>query len=114
MLYEAPTKLHIKESSNVLILILMEYALWVHKIMATLLKNCIVLILILMEYALWDGKGYCVGAGHRVLILILMEYALWGTVCNDRTALAAVLILILMEYALWASSEIFKWNNSES
>ena len=37
-----------------------------------------VLILILMEYALWDTNLFVVAAPSVVLILILMEYALWA------------------------------------
>ena len=36
-----------------------------------------VLILILMEYALWVINGKELGEFEAVLILILMEYALW-------------------------------------
>ena len=36
-----------------------------------------VLILLLMEYALWDQGGWSVGVYICVLILLLMEYALW-------------------------------------
>ena len=55
----------------------MEYALW-----ALLLFNLFlvagVLILILMEYALWEVAVPEGAAGTPpVLILILMEYALW-------------------------------------
>ena len=37
-----------------------------------------VLILVLMEYALWSGINYYhLGDSIVVLILVLMEYALW-------------------------------------
>ena len=74
----------IRKSTNVLILILMEYALW-DKTNAHYAKDNInVLILILMEYALWDHHE-CPKSrrGVRVLILILMEYALWGNIINN-------------------------------
>ncbi len=42
-------------------------------------KLFFVLILILMEYALWVNKEELSMMGNnQVLILILMEYALWG------------------------------------
>ena len=88
--------------SWVLILILMEYALWaVMQALGERTKSD-VLILILMEYALWEStqllfplleqslnpysNGICslsspvikeIKLSHAVLILILMEYALW-------------------------------------
>ena len=41
-------------------------------------ESDIVLILILMEYALWEEPRVMEGDnGTKVLILILMEYALW-------------------------------------
>ena len=85
----------------VLILVLMEYALW-------LFLNTInhawnkVLILVLMEYALWLKNVY---EGLRnsieVLILVLMEYALWPRFLRLGSPHHIVLILVLMEYALW-------------
>ena len=64
-------------------------------------KNEYVLILILMEYALWDLYGRVWPKEPRVLILILMEYALWVVVASQKNHEEFVLILILMEYALW-------------
>ena len=116
-----------------------------------------VLILILMEYALWGWWQWRYGSDWRVLILILMEYALWGYrprtfwkrlsclnpysngICSMRlltkdqnmisevglnpysngicsmsavqahacTCVFLVLILILMEYALWEFTAFF-------
>ena len=40
-----------------------------------------VLILILMEYALWALTFIAAADTRRVLILILMEYALWERSC---------------------------------
>ncbi len=110
----------------------MEYALWgqgdEHEGRADW-----VLILILMEYALWDCRPL---DWKRplvpVLILILMEYALWAMmvliilmqfqslnpysngICSmsdipdhSRKRMWPVLILILMEYALWAWSSLW-------
>ena len=37
-----------------------------------------VLILVLMEYALWEVAGELYTKYGVVLILVLMEYALWG------------------------------------
>ena len=37
----------------------------------------IVLILVLMEYALWQTLGFTADFFISVLILVLMEYALW-------------------------------------
>ncbi len=86
-----------------------------------------VLILILMEYALW-GKQVCrcltswwslnpysngiysmrrcnsllFEKARSVLILILMEYTLWGRgYYHLYRGIQGVLILILMEYTLW-------------
>ena len=62
----------------VLILVLMEDALWGNLISPTYYAQC-VLILVLMEDALWDWKKSAREGGHgRVLILVLMEDALWG------------------------------------
>ena len=40
-------------------------------------KNNCVLILVLMEYALWQEQEGCHYKVCKVLILVLMEYALW-------------------------------------
>ena len=72
-----------KWTSYVLILVLMEYALWA----AGPVTNdtpIAVLILVLMEYALWELdnlSGY--QEGYMVLILVLMEYALWASLKKD-------------------------------
>ena len=61
-----------------------------------------VLILVLMEYALWQFKNTICNKVERVLILVLMEYALWPDDPNGATVpFLCVLILVLMEYALW-------------
>ena len=86
-----------------------------------------VLILVLMEYALWHlsqddnylyfvkslnpcSNGICSltlechtvkSSTPPVLILVLMEYALWRKRVWPWEALLSVLILVLMEYALW-------------
>ena len=112
--------------SEVLILVLMEYALWGY-LGALNSSLCLVLILVLMEYALWDGEELTGKTDKfRVLILVLMEYALWegekGCFKPPKTSLNpcfngicslrkhdkcrsgrknSVLILVLMEYALW-------------
>ena len=90
-----------KFSATVLILVLMEYALWLEEKMCSL-EKAKVLILVLMEYALWPkqslknssvfhrlnpcSNGICsltssaqrkLQYNSRVLILVLMEYALW-------------------------------------
>ena len=63
----------------------------------------VVLILVLMEYALWAQWMYHALMWSRVLILVLMEYALWDIRnVNHRHICSRVLILVLMEYALWA------------
>ena len=65
-----------------------------------------VLILILMEYALWHLPSLD-WTWTRVLILILMEYALWQDGAKIVTAtIKNVLILILMEYALWLNKDV--------
>ncbi len=89
--------------SMVLILVLMEYALWLEPLKNNKFGDIVVLILVLMEYALWHFKkklqswnktrslnpcsnGICSltihppplpTGGGGVLILVLMEYALW-------------------------------------
>ena len=61
-----------------------------------------VLILVLMEYALWLlTKGVLLSLSHTVLILVLMEYALWRESKVSSQWWTGVLILVLMEYALW-------------
>ena len=61
-----------------------------------------VLILVLMEYALWpnDDEGE-EDEDDDVLILVLMEYALWHLLKSVKARSRQVLILVLMEYALW-------------
>ena len=88
--------------SGVLILVLMEYALWPDN-GATDVTVKPVLILVLMEYALWRLKGLMAkNIRLIVLILVLMEYALWLWVgYYHQKAAYCVLILVLMEYALW-------------
>ena len=94
-------------SGQVLILILMEYALWVWLWCWDYAWCYVVLILILMEYALWDYTEWTQidKVIDDVLILILMEYALWvGFKRQNVFVWLWVLILILMEYALWGLS----------
>ena len=60
MLYENSMKyVKVEWPEIVLILILMEYALWVSNDRRQKI-NWGVLILILMEYALWGNTAYCV------------------------------------------------------
>ncbi len=55
----------------------MEYALWL-KGNEVVKSSVAVLILVLMEYALWQGAFSALPIdGTPVLILVLMEYALW-------------------------------------
>ena len=86
---------------GVLILVLMEYALW--RIVANNYINTltIVLILVLMEYALWRLNHLVYFGWLKVLILVLMEYALWLLLIVILMVFSLVLILVLMEYALW-------------
>ena len=42
-------------------------------------EEIVVLILVLMEYALWDTTNLIKEIGSDVLILVLMEYALWAS-----------------------------------
>ena len=64
---------------SVLILVLMEYALWVVFPFYDNVDVTIVLILVLMEYALWVLPRTLKPMGNlTVLILVLMEYALWA------------------------------------
>ena len=61
-----------------------------------------VLILVLMEYALWPKGSTLCRTKRTVLILVLMEYALWQQgIESSRWWRQIVLILVLMEYALW-------------
>ena len=85
----------------VLILVLMEYALW-RIAFGFEPEPKEVLILVLMEYALWQSINSNGQRGREgVLILVLMEYALWPCVFRRFLWSARVLILVLMEYALW-------------
>ena len=59
-----------------------------------------VLILVLMEYALRDESYSHMYAALTVLILVLMEYALRGLRGFRLLTSVRVLILVLMEYAL--------------
>ena len=61
-----------------------------------------VLILVLMEYGLWLRLGSPACRGPvQVLILVLMEYGLWHSLLGDWVWSMIVLILVLMEYGLW-------------
>ena len=91
-----------KNSDFVLILILMEYALWVLLEPVDDLKfglNPYSNGICSMRMATRGQTGACLLA---VLILILMEYALWASISRKYLLVIKwVLILILMEYALW-------------
>ena len=61
----------------VLILVLVEYALWAQVTRSWPPERSMVLILVLVEYALWAAEsGYTIS--FQVLILVLVEYALWA------------------------------------
>ena len=63
----------------------------------------LVLILVLLEYALWEVINFNEERkALQVLILVLLEYALWVTEPVVVSAkITNVLILVLLEYALW-------------
>ena len=56
----------------------MEYALWDARACSLSSNGPNVLILVLMEYALWGGHSFMYRIEFKVLILVLMEYALWA------------------------------------
>ena len=60
-----------------------------------------VLILVLMEYGLWLEDALIKAFENYVLILVLMEYGLWLTILFNISTKLKVLILVLMEYGLW-------------
>ena len=60
-----------------------------------------VLILVLMEYGLWLRCTRTGGILSEVLILVLMEYGLWLIMKKVIRSVREVLILVLMEYGLW-------------
>ena len=76
-------KIHGEESLYtewVLILVLVEDALWGSKKFSCYLSSIDVLILVLVEDALWEHlKVYIKAESWQVLILVLVEDALWGT-----------------------------------
>jgi len=62
-----------------------------------------VLILIVLEDALWEILVKLPGIFCLVLILIVLEDALWGdNKTNEIDYVIFVLILIVLEDALWA------------
>ena len=71
------------------------------------LKNKEVLILVIVEYALWE---ICAKTGisdfELVLILVIVEYALWDSCFHCSAEDSYVLILVIVEYALWAREDI--------
>ena len=98
-----------------------------------------VLILVLLEYALWVTSPVCLPekivslnpcftgicslrsktASYRplneVLILVLLEYALWVCLENRHKGWSTmVLILVLLEYALWADHGFVKRSSRQS
>ena len=86
---------------KVLILVLVEVALWLYRFYT--LSSCYkkVLILVLVEVALWL-IGWSVSIpGADVLILVLVEVALWQMTTMTKTQARNVLILVLVEVALW-------------
>ena len=65
-------------------------------------KVDVVLILVLMEYGLWLALADVLTKDSVVLILVLMEYGLWHPDVEEKEAdEGKVLILVLMEYGLW-------------
>ena len=93
---------------NVLILVLMEYALWQMRWIRLSDSPPWVLILVLMEYALWPWKEMSSFLRETSLnpcsngICSLTENAAF-----DSTPEFRVLILVLMEYALWHNKKVF-------
>ena len=85
----------------VLILVLMEYGLWLFAGRGCKTFFSAVLILVLMEYGLWPVLIGQKSTGCDVLILVLMEYGLWHAEMYGHSYRAWVLILVLMEYGLW-------------
>ena len=76
MLCEYADHFQLNRLSEVLILVLMEYALRDNTTHERSLKRQSVLILVLMEYALRDSEKVATKWDKMVLILVLMEYAL--------------------------------------
>ena len=68
----------------------------------TINQQILVLILVLMDDALWYGT-YIRGLrkNSEVLILVLMDDALWFYTYGLETIEMIVLILVLMDDALW-------------
>ena len=98
------------------------------------LRRC-VLILVLMEYGLWLSAWYSkhwrIGlnpcsngiwsltqgrffllSNKIVLILVLMEYGLWPGTYGLTYSKVSVLILVLMEYGLWRAMSLDAWRMS--
>ena len=63
--------------------------------------NSFVLILIVLEDALWEWNKYTKLEYGLVLILIVLEDALWVWVWWSDALICVVLILIVLEDALW-------------
>ena len=130
---------HWSYGEAVLILVLMEYGLWLPSHGTESVSRC-VLILVLMEYGLWHSPAPAQSGevslnpcsngiwsltrpvvvfllrSIAVLILVLMEYGLWlSDKRPDRVGLD-VLILVLMEYGLWhatpaeVASDVYRLN----
>ena len=110
----------------VLILVVVEYALWDLSQHERLTWSLRVLILVVVEYALWvttkslkiisklSLNPCCSGTCSLrsppttttpryswVLILVVVEYALWASIDLRKTLINIVLILVVVEYALW-------------
>ena len=73
-----------------------------------------VLILVLMEYALREPKKIARLTASQVLILVLMEYALRDGTTSSGHHIILVLILVLMEYALREHIQNKKKENEQS
>ena len=94
------TTLQRNESNLVLILVLVDYALWLHRERVCRLTTQ-VLILVLVDYALWQQDANPPKGKARVLILVLVDYALWRNSKVESRSSQKVLILVLVDYALW-------------
>ena len=78
MLYEKIKGMKKNENLNVLILVLLENALWVYVSAPVTINDIEVLILVLLENALWGYENEDnIELKDAVLILVFVENALW-------------------------------------
>ena len=94
---------------KVLILVLVDDALWVIMFCLGMFFLLLVLILVLVDDALWETIKIVQVSNYIVLILVLVDDALWVQSIITVGTVIRVLILVLVDDALWGNTHKSKW-----